>query len=129
MSYISEAHTPIVPKYRFHSNQAYMVIEDKWQAEDFCEPRYDPCHNSKTHQVYPISGNNYNISPTVCTVQDWVGLPEVPLPYVPPPNLKYPRIPAFENMVHGDPCSNIETCESKIRNPHVSGYANHRIRN
>ena len=129
MAHINEAFRFIVPKYRFHSNQAYMVIDNRWQAQDYIEPRLQPCCSLK----YPASGNNaggrdvvqdYSLLSTTARYQsavlnDWTGLPAVPLPFMPPANLGPTstgamKAPMFwnESPVCGDRCSVIDSCDN-----------------
>jgi hypothetical protein len=53
MTSLENAFGFVVPKYRYHTNQSYMVIENKWQIEEEYEPKLAPCNTLK----YPISGN------------------------------------------------------------------------
>lgn len=117
MSYISEAHKPIVQKYNFHTNNAFFILENKYQAEDIEEPRYNPCHNVGTQEVYPISGNECKNSPTVMMNRDWTQLPRVPLPYVPPQNLPHNVTPRFpkERIYCGPQCSTPDTCDNLLQ--------------
>ena len=130
MANINDAFGFIVPKYRFHSNQAFMVIDNRWQAQDYIEPRLAPC--SPTLK-YPASGNrsggrdivnDYALLSTTArspsqVLNDWTGLPPVPLPYMPPANLGMTRngaakAPMFlnESPVGGPKCSYMETCDN-----------------
>jgi hypothetical protein len=131
MAHISDAFRFIVPKYRFHTNQAFMVIDNRWQAQDHIEPRTKPCNTLK----YPVSGNSAdtrniqhdwsllsttNRSPNA-VLNDWVGLPRVRLPYNPPSNIGLNQFnevqaPMFlnESMMCGCRCSSIDTC-GKLR--------------
>ena len=118
MSYISDAHRPIVPKYSFSTNKAIMVLDNKYQAEEFIEPRFHPCQTKDgkyVHQVYPISGNECMNSPTVMMNRDWVQLPRVPLPYAPPQNLPHNIAPHFEPVVRMNRCSTIDRCDDLLQ--------------
>lgn len=149
MAHLDEAFRFIVPKYRFHSNQAFMVIDNRWQAQDHYEPRTTPCITLK----YPASGNDASgrdvvqdwslLSHSDCTdyanrndcvnrspsavMNDWVGLPPVKLPYMPPANLGLSpegavKAPMFlnESPVCGATgssgcsrwCSSMDTCDN-----------------
>ena len=136
MAHINDAFRFIIPKYRYHSNQAMMVIDNRWQAQDHIEPRLPPCNSMK----YPASGNqsggrdvvqDYTLlsqtarSPSA-VLNDWTGLPAVPLPYMPPANLGLTRngsvkAPMFWNespVIAGcdskwnQKCSTMDTCDS-----------------
>ena len=129
MAHIEDAFGFIVPKYRYHSNQAFMVIDNRWQAQDYIEPRMPPCNSLK----YPVSGNrsggrdivnDYSLLSTTArspsaVLNDWTGLPPVALPYMPPANIgMYPngtaKAPMFlnESPVYGNKCRFMDHCDN-----------------
>ena len=144
---INTAFDFIVPKYQFHSNQAYLVLDGHWQGEDDLKrsvaDQRRVCDNTN---LFPASGNDCgdeNITQDYSLLQNgyasdgyWgfrrrltpdrspnvmfntrAGLPPVPLPYTPPPNLgltkrgavQAPMLPN-ERPVMGAYCSPMQTC-------------------
>lgn len=157
MAHIDEAFGFIVPKYRYHSNQAMMVIENRWQAQDYIEPRLQPCNSLQSCNSlqpcnslkYPASGNLANgrdvvrdyalLSETArspsAVLNDWTGLPPVPLPFIPAANLGLTREGAVktpmywnESLVCGAKCSTIDHCDNiceKLRGGGTGNYHAH----
>jgi hypothetical protein len=145
MSSLENAFGFVIPKYRFHTNKSYMVIDNKWQIEDEYEPKLKPCNTLK----YPISGNDPNnhgiyndwsltqnpsnirgpplnscnpCNPEFGKLAEGVNLPVVPLPYIPPANIGLLRngttqtpMYPYEAPVLGPPCNSMSTCNNGRR--------------
>ena len=108
---INSAFDFIVPKYQFHTNQAYIVIDNQWQAQDYIK-RENELRQPMCQLKHPASGNScdgsdiindpsllneYNNnerhyyysdrSPSFISDEYQIGLPPVKLPFTPPTNL------------------------------------------
>jgi hypothetical protein len=122
MSRLNYAFEPIVPKYYYHTNNAYMVIDEEYQIKDLCDnvsceppcpykaqsfPLLDSALGYNDPSVNHAHGRpRYQNSPSVSTRGTFNQLPRVKLPFHPPQNIKHPYIPAFEPMYCDDKSSN-----------------------